>query len=56
MRTDRLSRVRPAAAYADDFWGYLARQGYAASSSQDQLRPMAHVSGWLDRQGAERAG
>src|SRR5260370_11446254 len=44
------------AAYADDFWGYLARQGYAPSSSQDQLRLMAHVSGWLDQQGADAAG
>ena len=46
----------PLAAYADDFWEYLARQGYAPSSSQDQLRLMAHVSGWLDQQGADAAG
>jgi len=51
MRNGSVVRVSgPLAAYADDFWGYLARQGYAPSSSQDQLRLMAHVSGWLDQQ------
>lgn len=57
MRNGSVVRVSgPLAAYADDFWGYLARQGYAPSSSQDQLRLMAHVSGWLDQQGADAAG
>lgn len=57
MRNGSVVRVSgPLAAYADDFWGYLARQGYASSSSQDQLRLMAHVSGWLDQQGADAAG
>lgn len=57
MRNGSVVRVSgPLAAYADDFWGYLARQGYALSSSQDQLRLMAHVSGWLDQQGADAAG
>ena len=57
MRNGSVVRVSgPLAAYADDFWGYLARQGYAPSSSRDQLRLMAHVSGWLDQQGADAAG
>ena len=57
MRNGSVVRVSgPLAAYADDFWEYLARQGYAPSSSQDQLRLMAHVSGWLDQQGADAAG
>lgn len=46
----------PLAAYADGFWGYLAGQGYAPSSAQDQLRLMAHVSRWLDGQGADASG
>ncbi len=57
MRNGSVVRVSgPLAAYADDFWRYLAGQGYALSSSQDQLRLMAHVSGWLDQQGADAAG
>lgn len=57
MRNGSVVRVSgPLAAYADDFWGYLARQGYAPSSSQDQLRLMAHVSGWLGQQRADAAG
>jgi integrase/recombinase XerD len=57
MRNGSVVRVSgPLAAYADDFWGYLAGQGYAPSSSQDQLRLMAHVSGWLGQQGADAAG
>jgi integrase len=57
MRNGSVVRVSgPLAAYADDFWRYLAGQGYAPSSSQDQLRLMAHVSGWLDQQGADAAG
>jgi hypothetical protein len=46
----------PLAAYADGFWGYLAGQGYAPSSAQDQLRLMAHASRWLDGQGADASG
>src|SRR5260370_25634564 len=57
MRNESVVRMSgPLAAYADDFREYLARQGYAPSSSQDQLRLMAHLSSWLDRQAADAAG
>jgi len=46
----------PLAAYTDGFRGYLAGLGYAPSSAQDQLRPMADVSRWLDGQAADASG
>jgi integrase/recombinase XerD len=46
----------PLAPYVGGFSAYLAGQGYAPSSSADQLRLMAHLSRWLAQQGADAAG
>jgi integrase/recombinase XerD len=47
-------RVRvtgPLAMYADGFRSDLAAQGYAAESADRNVRTLAHVSRWMERQG-----
>ena len=47
-------RVRvtgPLAMYADGFWSDLTGQGYVAESADRNVRTLAHVSRWMDRQG-----
>ncbi len=40
----------PLAAYVDGFAAELARLGYTPGSAAHQLRLLAHLSGWLERQ------
>jgi len=46
----------PLAAYASGFGAFLAGEGYAPSSVEDQLRLLAHASRWLAEQGLDASG
>jgi integrase/recombinase XerD len=59
MGVSKPARVRvngPLEAYAEGFYADLVGQGYTAWSATNQVRLLAHLSRWLEREGLQPAG